>query len=709
MHSPICLLALLSVAVLPTAVHAGAPPIQRHDVRVSLEPVNAALTAVDRVRFAPSGTPDRDLPFLLHRDLEVSSVRLGGVDLVVESLERWRPRDFFARPDYAALGGFAIARQHVIAPPGGGWPTGEFEVEIMYAGAVYDSLRPPDVAYGRGFETTSGLIDPRGAYLTSESFWVPWTGEGRFHFRLETSLPEGWHSMSQGRRIGHDQQRGRNHTVWQTDAPQELIYLVAGPYTIRERSHEGVSLYTYTYADTPDELCQTYLDAAAAYLDRYGQQIAPYGFSKWAMVENWWQTGFGMPGFTLLGDRVIRLPFIVDTSYGHEILHCWWGNGVYVDEESGNWCEGLTAYQADYAYKLEESEAAARDYRRAALTGYLDFASSEARDFPLSEFRERSDFGTQAIGYGKCLMVFHMLAQSLPGGSFEAGLREFYRRFEFQPASWGDLADVFSEETGRDLHPWFDHWVQRTGAARISIESLERAAGTWRLVLAQSGEAFPLQVPVTWESGSGSGRAVVSLDGESAQLELPADLHSVAVDPDYDLFREVFREEVPPALSQVLGADSTTVVIGSAASEPMREALLAVARDWAANQDAVIVDEADFDPVRSGARNLFVLGPGPLAERSFAGAAGALGSAPLELKGEAEGKSLVACFRDPANADIARAIVLPASVEVAAALGRKIPHYSRYSWLLFEGEQNVGKGSWTVLTSPLRRTLEDSR
>jgi hypothetical protein len=57
---------------------------------------------------------------------------------------------------------------------------------------------------------------------------------------------------------------------------------------------------------------------------------------------------------------------------------------------------------------------------------------------------------------------------------------------------------------------------------------------------------------------------------------------------------------------------------------------------------------------------------------------------------------------------LARAVVLPADATVAAALGRKIPHYSRYSWLLFEGEQNTGKGAWTVLTSPLRRTLEAS-
>jgi hypothetical protein len=468
-----------------------------------------------------------------------------------------------------------------------------------------------------------------------------------------------------------------------------------------------VSIFTYTYENTPEELCNTYLDATGRYLDHYGELIAPYPFSKWAMVENWWQTGYGMPGFTLLGDRVIRLPFIVDTSYGHEILHCWWGNGVYVDYETGNWCEGLTAYQADYAYKLAEGDDAARDYRRNALTGYLDFASG-AEDFLLREFRERSDFGTQAIGYGKSLMVFHMLEEKVGTETFEQAMSAFYRRHEFEPASWDDIQAVFSEVTGEDHAPWFDHWVNRTGAAGLSIAGLDAEADGWVLDLQQDGEPFPVQVPIEYVDADGVHETVVAMDGARARVDLPGSLKSVAVDPDYHVFREVFREEVPATLSQVLGADSTLVVIGDACTPKMREALHAVAKTWAENQDMLVVDEAGAQDVAASGRSLFLLGPGTLVDRAFEDAAGALGRAPADLRAGHEGHSLVAVFRDPANAELARAVVMPATPELAPAIGRKIPHYSRYSWLAFEGEQNVGKGNWTVLTSPLRRTLEDS-
>jgi hypothetical protein len=698
---------VVSILLVATCAQAAAAPrpVVHHDLTVRMDPATARLEVDGRIRFEGGG--EGALNFMLHDQLEVASVRLGGEDLSVETLRRWRPRDFYEKPDYSQLGVFKRARQHKVQPPESGWPAEEFELEIQYAGAVYDSLRPPEVAYGRGFETTSGLIDERGAFLSYETFWVPWTRDGRFHFRMRTELPDGWQSMSQGRRAEHFTEDGINVTVWETEAPQELIYLVAGPYVVREREHEGVSIFTYTYENTPEDLCNTYLDATGRYLDQYGDLIAPYGFSKWAMVENWWQTGYGMPGFTLLGDRVIRLPFIVDTSYGHEILHCWWGNGVYVNYASGNWCEGLTAYQADYAYKLDESEDAARDYRRNALTGYLDFASG-AEDFPLSEFRERSDFGTQAIGYGKSLMVFHMLEEKVGTVAFEKALSEFYKRHEFEPASWDDIAAMFGVVTGQDLTPWFDHWIDRTGAARISIASLEEGGDGWVLGLQQDGDPFPVQVPVKYHDANGEHEIVVAMDEARASVDLPGSLKSVAVDPDYHVFREVFREEVPATLSQVLGADSTLVVIGDQVDPAMREVLHEVAESWAENQDMVIVDEEDADDPLASGRSLFLLGPGALVDRVFQEAVGALGDAPAKLLADNPGKSLVAVFRDPANAELARAVVMPASPELAPAIGRKIPHYSRYSWLAFDGEQNVGKGNWTVLTSPLRRTLEES-
>ncbi len=157
----------------------------------------------------------------------------------------------------------------------------------------------------------------------------------------------------------------------------------------------------------------------------YSGLIGPYPYEKFALVENFWETGFGMPSFTLLGPTVIRLPFIINTSYPHEILHNWWGNSVFPDYEQGNWSEGLTAYLADHLMKEQQGSGA--EYRMDTLQKYADYVLG-SRDFPLTRFRSRHSSSTEAIGYGKSLMFFHMLRLELGDDTFRKGIREFYKQ-----------------------------------------------------------------------------------------------------------------------------------------------------------------------------------------------------------------------------------------------------------------------------------------
>ena len=86
-----------------------------------------------------------------------------------------------------------------------------------------------------------------------------------------------------------------------------------------------------------------------------------------------------MPSFTLLGSRIIRFPFILQTSYPHEVLHNWFGNGVYIHPDSGNWAEGLTTYLADHL--LSEQRGMGGQYRFQELMKYSNYVN-EKNDFP---------------------------------------------------------------------------------------------------------------------------------------------------------------------------------------------------------------------------------------------------------------------------------------------------------------------------------------
>ncbi|RPJ40587.1 MAG: hypothetical protein EHM19_13455, partial [Candidatus Latescibacterota bacterium] len=370
----------LSLAA-PIAFASPGPRIVEHDVQVRLDPYRSRLEATDR--FTIVGYQQSLLRFLLNEDLEIASLRIEGRDL------RWR-EEAFDRAHWVDLpagegGAFEGVREVLVNLPAGGEDS--LDLVIAYAGTVLYSLRGPDQSYDRSFETTSGLVEERGVYLAGSTFWVPTVPGDLFSFRLEARVPPGWESVSQGELVGRFEEGGYRIARWRAADPMEEAYCVAGPYVFREADFKNIKIQTFLYeSNDAAELHERYVGAARTFLDRYGREIGPYPFPKFALVENFWQTGFGMPSFTLLGTQVIRLPFIPGTSFGHEILHNWWGNGVYVDWEKGNWCEGLTAYGADYAYKTDQGPREGAAYRRGELQKYRNFVSG-SEDFPLVEFR----------------------------------------------------------------------------------------------------------------------------------------------------------------------------------------------------------------------------------------------------------------------------------------------------------------------------------
>ena len=59
--------------------------------------------------------------------------------------------------------------------------------------------------------------------------------------------------------------------------------------------------------------------------------------------------------------------------------------------------------------------------------------------------------------------------------------------------------------------------------------------------------------------------------------------------------------------------------------------------------------------------------------------------------------------RHPGNVEKAVGLLLADSAAALPALGRKLPHYGKYSYLGFEGNDatNVAKGQWQESDSPL--------
>jgi aminopeptidase N len=133
---------------------------------------------------------------------------------------------------------------------------------------------------------------------------------------------------------------------------------------------------------------------------------------------------------------------------------------------SGNWCEGLTSYLADHL--IQEQRGRGAEYRQGELQKYRDYVK-DGRDFPLREFRSRHSAATEAVGYGKTLMGFHMLRLRLGDDNYKKMLARFYREYRGKQASFADLQKVAQAVSGGGPRALLRRLGRRPGAAALDV------------------------------------------------------------------------------------------------------------------------------------------------------------------------------------------------------------------------------------------------
>jgi hypothetical protein len=706
---PGALIALTGITLLL----AGACPagdLMHHSMTISVYPPDNSLLAVDTVYIAGAHLEDGKITFLLNRNLEIEDIQSPrGVKWY--SQEDIDPATLKADPDEDDEE--FIARGKAVFIEIEDLPADDemIPVAISFSGVLYDSLLPPDRNYSKGFATTTGLIDERGTFLSNGSLWYPYQFDFSFTFKLTVDLPPDYMSVSQGAlaREYLDTIRGEKRLVevWVERNPTPEFYLIAGRYYRHQETHNGTRIMTYTY-ETSDSLSQVYLDATRRYLTMYEDLIGKYPHPKFAMVENFWQTGYGMPSFTLLGNRVIRLPFIVHTSYGHEILHNWWGNCVFVDYDTGNWCEGLTTYGADYLYKERQSEDAARDYRHQTLIAFNNYVTEE-KDFPLSAFHERHDSASQSVGYGKALFVFHMLRLYLGDDVYWDALRNFYEAHRYRLASWKDLEQAFAETSGRGLSWYFDQWVNRTGLPDVSLETAwtERAdpGHAVMFTLRQPEPLFILDVPVIVTTETGEIRTSVRLSetGKTFSVKSESKPVSLEIDPDFDMFRRLCTEEIPVTIGGAFANDTGTIIIGNREDPAVRVSFSAISHALGIEGD--VVNEADAGATELTGSHLWLLGRGDALAEILRETEVHLEGGKVTVAGsefDIGGRTFICTIRNPRDENSVVTVIISADTESIPGIMRKLPHYGRNSYLVFEGGKALERGVWEAEGSPLR-------
>ena len=679
-----------------------------HALHVTLNPVEQTLSVVDTLRWR-GPLADNTLKFVLNSTLSLDETALpvqvtegahSGLDSGMD------------RED----GGVAVKNYTLTLP------AGSEQVILHYSGRVHHPIVQIGQEYARGFSTSPGLIDARGTYLAGATFWVPTVDDALLSFDLTVSLPETWDAVSQGRRTQHVIENRRRKTRWASPHPMEEVFLIAAPF--HEYSFQAGSVAAMAFLRSPDEnLANKYLETTAQYLEMYRQLIGPFPFSKFALVENFWETGYGMPSFTLLGEKVIRFPFILHSSYPHELLHNWWGNSVFVDFEGGNWCEGITAYMADHLIKEQRGQGA--DYRRATLQRYTDYVNAD-NDFPVAQFISRTDAATEAVGYGKALMTYEMLRQDLGDENFKKVFQQLNRQFAFKKVNFDDIRQIADAVGQKDYKPYFDQWIHRTGAPTLKLSraavSHSNAAYTLSFDLSQVQDEAPfaLSVPAFVYFKYEIKEVVLPLDTRQKHFELSFDEAPLRldIDPQFKVMRRLDALEIPPALSKVFGAESVLIVLPQQAPASLMAGYEKLAQTWAKDPTKQITVKRDSEVGRLpsdaavwvlGRENRFAADVQRAAadyDLSITETTMRFGKTMLNRADHAA----IMAVRHPQNPRAVMAWLTLHTADAVDGLLRKLPHYGKYSYLAFTGDapDNSAKGQWRAVHSPLSAVLSDT-
>jgi hypothetical protein len=317
------------------------------------------------------------------------------------------------------------------------------------------------------------------------------------------------------------------------------------------------------------------------------------------------------------------------------------------------------------------------------------------------------------------MMMWHMLRRDVGDQQFTRAFQTFYRKNKFKRAGFEDIRQAFDQVTGRDFKAFFDQWVNRTGAPELQLSNVKAEPvedGTvvhFTLKQIQEGEPHAMDVPVAVYTDGEPKWQIVKMAQKVQDFEVIVSGRPlrVDIDPEFDLFRRLHYNEIPPSLSKIYGAEKVLVLLPSNAPTADLENYKSLAESWAADSKGKIEVKPDSDVKELpsdravwvfGRENLFrnIIDSGikdvdaEIAEKSLRFAKTIL---------PYENHSFVIAVRHPVNPNSVVVWLASTRGEAFPGLSRKLPHYGKYSYLAFEGEEptNVAKGDWPAVNSPL--------
>jgi aminopeptidase N len=294
---------------------------------------------------------------------------------------------------------------------------------------------------------------------------------------------------------------GRRQTHWKQSVPIATWLNSLG--VAQFASHHagqvrGVPLETWVFHQDREAGMIAFEGPARKAIEFYSDFIGPYPYEKLANIQ---AVGFsgGMEHASAIfyGERSFTgRP--ASSLVAHEIAHQWFGDSVTEKDWDDVWLsEGFATYFALlYTEHYEGKEKFQADLKRSKST----VLATEKRRNNLGVIHDNIADSSQILNqlvYQKGGWTLHMLRGQIGTAQFQAGIRDYYKKFRDGNASTDDFRAAMERASGQELDWFFRQWLKRPGSPVIEgAWDYDAAAKRVRLTLAQKQPGEPYRLPM---------------------------------------------------------------------------------------------------------------------------------------------------------------------------------------------------------------------
>ncbi|GAB5555306.1 MAG: M1 family metallopeptidase [Saprospiraceae bacterium] len=314
---------------------------------------------------------------------------------------------------------------------------------------------------------------------------------------------------------------------------------------------DGKDIQTWVYYQDREAGFYDFAEPTKKVLEFYSSYVGPFVYEKLANIQSN-SVGGGMEAASAVlygdnsvtGKRTERWRNVVI----HEIAHQWFGNSVTEYDWDDVWLsEGFATY---FTLLFIEHEYG----RDAFLKGLKDskgrvdnfHAKNPAYTIVHDNLKDMSKV-TSSHTYQKGSWILHMLRGVVGTEIFWKGIQNYYHKYQNGSATTADFLREMEEVSGQDLSTFFQQWLYKPGALKLSGHwSYNAQTSTVNIQLDQAqkeGTLFqmPLEIGIYSKDKKNSKIKRVNINQKTHQFKIKVDEEpdAVKLDPNYWILMDV--------------------------------------------------------------------------------------------------------------------------------------------------------------------------